>query len=82
MQYLFTKSFLVPNKEELREREIKQKDLFNETIYEICQKEGVRMDCVLQYNGLRKNMQPLAGERIYLRSVAPVVPKTVFASLY
>jgi LysM repeat protein len=51
----------------------------NETLYDICQKEGVRMDCVLQYNGLRKNMQPLPGERIYLRSVAPVVPKTVFA---
>ena len=54
----------------------------NETLYDICQKEGVRMDCVLQYNGLRKNMQPLPGERIYLRSVAPVIPKTVFATVY
>lgn len=54
----------------------------NETLYEICQKEGVRMDYVLQYNGLRKNMQPLPGEKIYLRSVAPIAPKTVFAVVF
>jgi LysM repeat protein len=51
----------------------------NESLYDICQKEGVRMDCVLEYNGLRRNMQPLTGEKIYLRSVAPVVPKAIFA---
>lgn len=54
----------------------------NETLYDISQKEGVRMDYVLQYNGLHKNMRPLAGEKIYLRSIAPIVPKTVFASVY
>lgn len=53
----------------------------NETLYDICQKEGVRMDYVMEYNGLKRNMQPLPGERIYLRSAAPIAPKTVFAAV-
>lgn len=47
----------------------------NETIHEICQREGVRMENVLAYNSLKKNMQPLPGEKIYLRSAAPATPK-------
>jgi len=51
----------------------------NETLYDICQKEGVRMDYILSYNGIKKNSRPLAGEKVYLRSNAPVSPKTEIA---
>lgn len=47
----------------------------NETLYTICQKEGIRMENLLQFNKLQKNMQPLTGEKIYLRFAAPVTPK-------
>jgi LysM repeat protein len=49
----------------------------NESLLEICQKEGVRLESILEYNGLKKNMQPLSGEKIYLRSNAPSAPKTI-----
>ena len=49
----------------------------NESLFEICQKEGVRLESILEYNGLKKNMQPLSGEKIYLRSNAPSTPKTI-----
>jgi LysM repeat protein len=49
----------------------------NETLYDICQKEGVRLENILAYNGLKQNMQPVTGEKIYLRDNAPVHPKTV-----
>jgi LysM repeat protein len=51
----------------------------NESLYDICQKEGVRMDYILSYNGIKKNSRPLAGEKVYLRSNAPVSPKTEIA---
>jgi len=51
----------------------------NETLYDICQEEGVRMDCVLLYNGIKKDSKPVNGEKIYLRSNAPVSPKTEIA---
>jgi LysM repeat protein len=53
-----------------------------ETLYDICQKEGVRMDCILEYNSIKKNMQPVAGEKIYLRAIAPVAPKTMLVFNY
>ena len=52
----------------------------NETLYDICQQEGVRMDCILEYNCVKKNMQPLIGEKIYLRTPAPTAPKTSVAA--
>ena len=48
-----------------------------ETLHRICQKEGVRMDAVMQYNNIKPNMMVLAGEKVYLRGPAPVIPKTV-----
>ena len=48
-----------------------------ENLHEICQKEGVRIDAVLQYNSIKPNTQPLNGEKIYLRNMAPVFPKTM-----
>lgn len=51
----------------------------NETLHDICQMEGVRLENILAFNGLRPNMQPLKGEKIYLRSNAPVQPRTITA---
>ena len=49
----------------------------NETLYNICQEEGVRLESILEYNGIKKNMQPLTGEKIYLKSAGPIHPKTL-----
>ena len=49
----------------------------DESLYDISQKEGVRLENILAYNGLKKNMQPLPGEKIYLRNSAPLTPKTI-----
>jgi LysM repeat protein len=47
-----------------------------ETLHEICQTEGVRMESVLEYNKMKKGMRPAKGEKIYLRSQAPTSPKS------
>lgn len=49
----------------------------NETLYDICQTEGVRLDKLAEYNGIKKNMQPAVGEKLYLRDKAPVAAKTM-----
>jgi LysM repeat protein len=46
-----------------------------ESLYDIAQKEGVRLDILAEYNGLNKNIFPLVGETIYLRTKALVTPK-------
>ncbi len=46
-----------------------------ENIYEICQKEGIQLVSVLEYNRLTKGMEPAKGERLYLKFPAPVSPK-------
>lgn len=46
-----------------------------ETLEDISQEEGVRLENILQYNQLQKGMQPAPGEKIYLRSVASSSPK-------
>lgn len=51
----------------------------NESLYEISQKEGVRMEAIIAYNGIKKDSQPVVGEKIYLRSNAPASPKTEIA---
>ncbi len=52
----------------------------NETLHDICQTEGVRLDKLAEYNGIKKTMQPANGEKIYLRSNAPTSPKTLAMS--
>lgn len=54
--------------------------IINETLYDICQAEGVRLDKLAEYNGIKKTMQPASGEKIYLRSNAPILPKTLTTS--
>ncbi|HEY0040455.1 MAG TPA: glucosaminidase domain-containing protein [Flavisolibacter sp.] len=48
-----------------------------ETLYSIAQAEGIRMESLLEYNYLTPNVQPEAGERLYLKASAPGKPKLV-----
>lgn len=45
-----------------------------ESIYDICQSEGIRMENLLSNNFLSDKMQPAAGEKLYLREKAPARP--------
>lgn len=53
----------------------------SETLREIAQKEGVQLSTILDYNGLKKGMEPAAGERIYLKFPAPTSPKLAVGGL-
>lgn len=46
-----------------------------ETLYDIAQTEGIRLENLLAYNFLKYNMQPAAGEKMYLKEKAPEMPK-------
>jgi LysM repeat protein len=47
----------------------------NETLHDVAQKEGIQLGSVLEYNRLEKGMIPAVGEKIYLKSLAPVIPR-------
>jgi hypothetical protein len=49
----------------------------NETLYEIAQREGVRLESLLEFNRIPKGMQPAVGEKIYLRANSPMTPKLI-----
>jgi LysM repeat protein len=46
-----------------------------ETVYDVAQSEGIRLESLLEYNNLKKGMQPAAGEKLYLQSQAPSTPR-------
>lgn len=46
-----------------------------ETLYDICQTEGIRYESMLKYNHLKEDDVPAIGEKIYLRSAAPARPR-------
>lgn len=46
-----------------------------ETLADIAQSEGIRLESLLELNQLRNYMQPATGEKLYLRSKAPSMPK-------
>jgi LysM repeat protein len=48
-----------------------------ETVYDVAQKEGIRLESLMEYNFLRQGMQPKVGERLYLRGKAPSMPKLI-----
>ncbi len=52
----------------------------NETLHDISQKEGIQLSVIMDYNNLKKGMQPALGERIYLKSSAPVSPRLASAT--
>ena len=45
-----------------------------ETLYAICQSEGIRMENLLTNNLLTDKMQPAPGEKLYLQETAPARP--------
>jgi hypothetical protein len=49
----------------------------NETLYQIAQREGIRLQSLLELNRIPKGMEPAAGEKIYLKVNSPVTPKLV-----
>lgn len=46
-----------------------------ESLYDIAQKEGIKLDVLAEYNGLNKDIFPLVGETIHLRTKALITPK-------
>jgi LysM repeat protein len=46
-----------------------------ETVYDIAQSEGIRMESLLDFNFLKEGMHPQIGEKLYLHSKAPAMPK-------
>lgn len=45
-----------------------------ETVYDIAQSEGLRLENLMEYNHLDNGMQPAAGEKLYLKETAPTRP--------
>lgn len=52
-----------------------------ETVYDIAQAQGIRLEALLKLNQIPVNKQPLAGEQLYLQSPAPAAPKLNTASI-
>jgi Mannosyl-glycoprotein endo-beta-N-acetylglucosaminidase/LysM domain len=48
-----------------------------ETMYDICQSEGIRYQDIQEMNQLSPGMEPAAGEKIWLQSSAPARPRLV-----
>lgn len=46
-----------------------------ESLYDIAQQQGIRLDALMQLNFLTFNQQPAIGEQLYLQSPAPVAPR-------
>ena len=47
-----------------------------ETLHDICQQEGIRLDSLMEYNRLAKTAVPASGNKIYLHPVTAAVPAT------
>lgn len=45
-----------------------------ETLYDVCQLEGIRMENLLQFNQLPAGVVIAEGEKVYLQSIGPVRP--------
>ena len=48
-----------------------------ETLYDIAQKEAIRLESLLEYNRLDNDMQPANGVKLYLRTKASVTPRLI-----
>lgn len=51
-----------------------------ENLHQIAQAEGIRLESLLEYNFLHKNMQPQVGEVLYLNKKAPATPRLATAT--
>lgn len=47
-----------------------------ETLHDICQQEGIRLDSLMEYNSLAKTAILISGNKIYLHPVTTSVPAT------
>lgn len=47
----------------------------SETLHQIAQAEGIRLESLLQYNFLKPHMRPAVGSVLYLHGEAPAAPK-------
>lgn len=50
-----------------------------ESLHDIAQQEGIRIESLMEYNFLALNARPAAGEKLYLKHKAPQMPKLVAA---
>lgn len=50
-----------------------------ETLYDIAQAQGIRLDALVQLNQIPANQQPAPGQQLYLQSQAPAAPKLIAA---
>ncbi|MGZ5189661.1 MAG: glucosaminidase domain-containing protein [Flavisolibacter sp.] len=48
-----------------------------ESLYDIAQDEGIRLESLLDYNKLKQHMQPKPGEKLYLQTKAPEMPQLI-----
>jgi LysM repeat protein len=46
-----------------------------ESLYDICQAEGIRLESLIGYNHLEYHSVPAPGEKLYLKANAPVKPR-------
>jgi LysM repeat protein len=46
-----------------------------ETLYDISQSEGIRLESLINYNHLQDQGEPAVGERLYLQGKAPEMPR-------
>jgi LysM repeat protein len=51
-----------------------------ESLYDIAQAEGIRIESLMEYNFLKAGMKPAAGEKLYLKEKAPAPPRLDVAS--
>ncbi len=51
-----------------------------ETLHDIAQKEGIRMESLLRYNLVENGMQIKAGEKLFLQTTAGVAPQLVLTN--
>jgi LysM repeat protein len=48
-----------------------------ETLHDVAQNEGIRLESLLEYNFLKYGMQPKVGEKLFLQNDAPAMPALV-----
>lgn len=52
-----------------------------ESLYDIAQKQGIRLDALLALNRLSKDVKPAAGQKLYLQNEAPAVSANASAMI-
>ncbi len=48
-----------------------------ETLHEIAQMQAIRLESLLEYNRLEPGMQPVIGEKLFLKSKSPDMPRVI-----